>query len=274
MVLQTKTTTPLLSVSDQGTVLLDGAEMFSADLTSVLDRLGDMVQAGTKSLVVTPNVDQVVLMANDDAARTIVTGADLRLIDGMPVAMLARLLGAKDVHRNTGADLLEQCVKESARRNWSIAIIGGSSEALGQAVDNLRLRYTEAQVYAVNLPKLDDVDDMRSVRSIQALADINPDLVFVCMGFPRQESWYHHWKETLPISVYLGVGAAVDFAAGSKKRAPIFLQRAGLEWLFRFIQEPHRLAERYLLRDPQFIFVAARSIAVQLRTKLHPRRRP
>jgi glycosyltransferase involved in cell wall biosynthesis len=95
---------------------------------------------------------------------------------------------------------------------------------------------------------------------VARLRSLRPDIVFLCLGFPLQEAWWAHWRDRLPAAVYVGAGAAVDFAAGVRSRAPRAVQRLGMEWCWRLAQEPRRLAHRYLVRGPRFLVVAARSL--------------
>ena len=96
---------------------------------------------------------------------------------------------------------------------------------------------------------------------IAQLRDVAPDIVFVCLGAPKQELWYLQWRDQLPPAVYIGAGAAVDFAADRVRRAPKLVQRIGAEWVWRLAQEPRRLAGRYLGKGPAFLFVIGRSLA-------------
>ncbi|MDN5573728.1 MAG: WecB/TagA/CpsF family glycosyltransferase, partial [Micrococcales bacterium] len=92
------------------------------------------------------------------------------------------------------------------------------------------------------------------------LAQLDPSLVYLCLGSPKQEAWFEHWRRELPAAVYVGAGAAVDFAAGARRRAPRALQMIGGEWTWRLVQEPRRMAGRYLGRGPRFLGVIARSV--------------
>jgi N-acetylglucosaminyldiphosphoundecaprenol N-acetyl-beta-D-mannosaminyltransferase len=96
---------------------------------------------------------------------------------------------------------------------------------------------------------------------VEGIKNFAPDIVFLCLGAPKQESWFMEWRDLLPDGVYIGAGAAVDFAAGVSTRAPAQLQRLGMEWVWRLAQEPKRLAKRYLIKGPRFLVIAARSIA-------------
>lgn len=228
------------------------------DVTAALERL---VEAGGAELVVTVNVDQILsLRAHPRLAEAYATAA-LRLIDGMPIVYLARLLGAENVHRHTGADLLPRCAALAQQHGWRIVIAGGADDVGRQAAARLRIDYPGAEIEHVSFPMVRSVDDPATHRVLTDLHRLDPDLVFLCLGSPKQEDWFLQWRHDLPGAVYIGTGAAVDFAAGAKVRAPSWIQSSGLEWVWRLVQEPRRLAYRYLVRGPGFLQVVVRSWA-------------
>ncbi|MFU8945154.1 WecB/TagA/CpsF family glycosyltransferase [Mycetocola zhadangensis] len=214
-------------------------------------------------LIVTPNVDQTIDLDRDPGFREAYQRAALRLIDGAPLLVLARLLGATGVHRHTGADLLPFLVGESEREGWTVAIAGGAPGASDLAAARLRKAHPGAKVVSVPFPHLPDVGDPQSQAVVDNLYRHAPDIVFLCLGAPKQEMWFTHWRSVLPDAVYVGAGAAVDFAAGTASRAPRFLRRLGGEWLWRLVQEPRRLGRRYLLKGPAFLAIAYRSLVMR-----------
>lgn len=208
---------------------------------------------GGSHLVVTPNVDQVIDLETSPMLRRAYGSASLRTIDGMPLVVLARALGAKRPQRHTGADLLFQSVAWAERNGWNIAITGGDPMATQQAVQRLRFLHPTVDVIGIEFPQISDVADPQSKVVLKDLKSIKPNIVFLCLGAPKQESWFLEWRDLLPDGVYIGAGAAVDFAAGHRMRAPKLIQKLGFEWAWRLIQEPRRLARRYLLKGPRFL---------------------
>jgi N-acetylglucosaminyldiphosphoundecaprenol N-acetyl-beta-D-mannosaminyltransferase len=251
---------PTLTVDNDGKIKLDGCDLFTGSESELLEALDELVRSDVAELVVTPNVDQVIDLGMLPAFRSAFHSAALRLMDGAPLVVLARVLGARNVARQTGADLLPLVVKASEATRWRIAIVGGGTHVLRAAVARLRENYPTAFVKGVAFPFIDDVASVSSEEVLKALEEINPDIVFLCLGAPKQETWFAHWERRLPPAVFVGAGAAVDFAAGSKSRAPRLVQSIGAEWLWRVAQEPVRLGRRYFLKGPKFIAICMRSI--------------
>lgn len=261
--------TTLLTLAEDGSAQIDSQlDLFTGALDELIDAIGDLIAGGDAHLVVTPNVDQILQLNRSPAARQAVEAASLRLVDGMPLVGLLRLLGVRSVHRHTGADLLPMAARLSQEKAWSIALVGGMEGVAEAAVQRLRAEHPGTMIEAVDLPMLTGPQDPAGKAAVLRLTELQPSLVFLCMGFPRQESWFLHWRELLPSGVYLGTGAAVDFAAGTKRRAPKLMQNLGFEWVYRLWQEPKRLAHRYLVTGPRFVLVAAFSAKARLRVAL------
>lgn len=250
-----------------GSLTLAGEPLFWGSRETLLQRIRLLRRSGVASLVVTPNVDQTIDLDRNLRFRDAYQDAELRLIDGAPLELLARFLGATGVHRHTGADLLPFLVSESEREGWTVAVAGGGSGVSDLAVARLLAEHPGAKVVSVPFPYLAVVDDPRSLEVIDELRRLSPDIVFLCLGSPKQETWFTQWRSILPPAVYVGAGAAVDFAAGTARRAPAAFQRFGLEWLWRLSQEPKRLRARYLAKGPAFLGIVCRSLLAHERPR-------
>lgn len=245
----------------QGTTSLDGLPLETGTAEQLEASLEALISTGRPELVVTANVDQVLNLPGSPGLRRAYEAARLRLIDGMPLVLLARALGARRVHRHTGADLLPLSAQRSAARGWRVVIAGGSTQIAADAVRKLREQHPSAHIDHVPFPYLTDVSDEAALPVVRELRRLAPDVVFLCLGSPKQEEWFLQWRDHLPGAVYIGAGAAVDFAAGARSRAPRLIQSAGFEWVWRLSQEPTRLGARYLVKGPRFMGVIARSLA-------------
>lgn len=246
---------PAYSVSD-GWPAVFGTPLFPGDRQDVASALEQLTASGRRHLVVTPNVDQLLLARERPELRTVFSRASLLLVDGAPLVGLARVLGAHVPIRYTGADLLPDAARLAAARGWTVVITGGARAVTEEAAAALRAAHATDLIHAVPFPEPGDVGDDAISRTLAAIVDLRPHVVFVCLGFPKQESWVlQRWSE-LPPAVYIGAGAAVDFAAGRVRRAPHWMRSAGVEWLWRLGREPRRLAHRYLVRGPRFLSVA------------------
>ncbi|TGD71877.1 WecB/TagA/CpsF family glycosyltransferase [Mangrovimicrobium sediminis] len=250
---------PIMRVDDDGRAQLCGAPLFQGGREALRNKLADLIASRQVHTVITPNVDQLLLLPENPALAAAYQAASLRITDGSPLAWLGRTLGARDLHRLTGADLLVDAAKWAPDLGWRIVVTGGAPGVADEAVRQMQVRFgTDA--HAVDFPMLDDISDPRARSVISRISELEPSLVFVCLGSPKQDVWADFWREELPPAVYIGAGAAVDFVAGTKRRAPAFVQRIGMEWVFRLVQEPRRLVHRYLVRGPRFLGVVFRSL--------------
>lgn len=185
----------------------------------------------------------------------IVNAADLVTPDGMPLVWMLRRLGVPDQERVYGPELTLRVCEAAAREGIPVGFYGGRPEALEGLVRNLKARFPGLKVaYAYSPPfrPLTPEEDARIVEEINASG---ARILFVGLGCPKQERWMAEHKGRVQ-AVMLGVGAAFDFHAGRVRQAPVWMQRAGLEWLFRLGQEPRRLWRRYLKHNPRFLLLA------------------
>jgi N-acetylglucosaminyldiphosphoundecaprenol N-acetyl-beta-D-mannosaminyltransferase len=213
------------------------------------------------SFVVTPNADQVVNLEENAALRAAYARADLVVPDGMPVIWASRLLGTPLKERVTGADLMPKLCGIAAQRGLKVFLLGGGPGVAVRAAHNLARAYPGLQVAGTLCPPLGfEHDAARNAEIVQAIRASDADLVFVCLGSPKQEVWIDRHLARFDKGVFLGVGAAIDFCAGTVQRAPQWMRQTGLEWLFRLTQEPRRLVGRYT-KDLYFFVLVARELA-------------
>jgi N-acetylglucosaminyldiphosphoundecaprenol N-acetyl-beta-D-mannosaminyltransferase len=249
---------PRVTVTPQHT-LLAGHELFRGDANALVLAFDRLIERGGRHLVVTPNVDQVLTLRKSEPARRALELASLRPVDGVPLLFLARLLGDRTLHRLTGSDILLAAAEAASSRGWRVVIAGGNESVSEIAAEKLRERFAGADLTSISFPHIPSVDDPRSLEVIDRLSELRPQVVFLSLGSPKQEAWYVQWQHQLPDAIYIGIGAAVDFVAGTKRRAPRFIQACGAEWIWRLAQEPRRLARRYLVEGPRFLSVIVSS---------------
>lgn len=195
----------------------------------------------------------MVMEAHDDAAfREIVNAADLVTPDGMPLVWGLRLLGAAAATRVYGPDLTPIVCERAAREGIPVGFYGGSPEVLERMVANLRDRYPDLRVVYRHSPPFRPLTAEESERELAEIRESGARILFVGLGCPKQERWMAERRGSID-AVMLGVGAAFDFLAGSKRQAPAVIQSLGLEWLFRLATEPRRLWRRYLYHNPRFL---------------------
>jgi N-acetylglucosaminyldiphosphoundecaprenol N-acetyl-beta-D-mannosaminyltransferase len=216
--------------------------------------------------VVTPNVDHVVLYQESEALRQAYTAASLVLADGAPVVAASKLLGRPLPERVAGSDLVPQLFSEAVwqRSPLRVYLLGGAPGVGQRAAERIRATWPGIEVVGVASPPLGFEYDAQ--QNAHLLAEVNasePDLLLVGLGAPKQEIWIHRHHHDLSVPVALCIGATIDFLAGERLRAPRWMRRMGLEWLFRMLLEPRRLGGRYArdaFRFPQLFWREWRAI--------------
>tara|TARA_R110001583_G_scaffold149274_1_gene301242 strand:+ start:38886 stop:39692 length:807 start_codon:yes stop_codon:yes gene_type:complete len=236
------------------TVEVDGLPFVATTMTELVKRITDSAGRGGGGWVVTPNIDILRRWRNDLAFRELVTGASLFTPDGAPIVWASRLQRTPLPCRLTGADLFVQLYVNAARAGLRIALIGGNPGAAEEAVRILAEQHdVPKDCVRTHCPPFGfekNPTEMASMKSL--LQSWKPQLVFVGLGSPKQEVLIHDLMPSLPNAWYFGVGVSFSFVAGDVQRAPDWVQHVGLEWLYRVLQEPKRLAKRYLVDGVPF----------------------
>lgn len=247
------------------------------DLLSFSDALREieaLVLAGAGGSVFTPNVDHVVTAEDDEEFRAAYDEVSLCLADGQPLVWSSRLLGARLPSKISGSDLVWPLMKLAARRHWRVYLLGGAPGVADAAAARIE-RELGVHVAGVDAPVIELGAPTREAEAaVERVRAARPDLVLVALGTPKQERWIHQVLARIRPAVAIGVGASLDFVADRVRRAPRWMAHAGLEWLFRLAQEPRRLARRYLLKDPRFLLILARTALAprSQRVRERPRR--
>lgn len=196
-----------------------------------------------------------------------VNGANMVTADGMPIVWLQRRLGAPFAERVYGPDLL---LALCAQPSLSHYFWGGLPGVTTQLVEKLRERTPNLQVAGEYAPPIAPIGDTPDNEVINRLNAANADVVWVGLGSPKQDRWMALYRPHLNAPLLIGVGAAFDMLAGVKRQAPRWMQRSGLEWLFRLMQEPGRLGKRYLVYNPKFMVLVLRYYGRALLTPKPP----
>jgi N-acetylglucosaminyldiphosphoundecaprenol N-acetyl-beta-D-mannosaminyltransferase len=211
-----------------------------------LARIEEMIASRKPHYLATANVDFLVQAREDIELRRILFDADLVLCDGTPLLWVSRWLGNPLRERVAGADIVPLLMKLAAEKKYRVFLLGASPESARQAADRLHDAYPDlllAGSYSPPFNKLIEMDHDEIKRRILAA---KPDLLFVSLGCPKQEKWIAMHYRSLGVPVSAGVGATIDFLAGQVRRAPTWMRRSGLEWVYRLAQEPRRLFGRYM----------------------------
>ncbi len=210
----------------------------------------------------TPNVDHVVMAEHDVRFRTAYQAAALSLVDGAPVLWASRLLRTPLPAKVSGSDLVMPLMQRAAERGYRVYFLGGAEGVADLARSKLEAALPELRIVGTDASRISvDADPGQVDAVVERIRNAQADLVLVALGAPKQELWSYSRTSALSPAVLIGVGASLDFVAGVQKRAPRWMSKVGMEWLYRLAQEPRRLAGRYLLRDPQFFWILARQLA-------------
>jgi N-acetylglucosaminyldiphosphoundecaprenol N-acetyl-beta-D-mannosaminyltransferase len=239
-------------------VTVTGVAVDAVDEREALERIEAMVAEDRPHLMVVVNASKLVLADDDARLREILARADLVTADGMSVVWGARLAGRGRLPgRVTGIDTMERLVARAAERGWRVYFLGAKREAVEGAVAVLRARHPRLVVAGFR-------DGYFAGREPEVVAEVRAagaDLLFVAMGSPKQEFFLAENLAALGARFALGVGGSFDHVAGLSRRAPLWMQRAGLEWLHRLLSEPRRLWRRYLLGNARFAALLLRDRA-------------
>jgi N-acetylglucosaminyldiphosphoundecaprenol N-acetyl-beta-D-mannosaminyltransferase len=197
--------------------------------------------------VVTPNVDHAVLYQENAALRSAYAHASLVLADGMPVVVAARLLGRPLPGRVAGSDLAPALFAAAERRGGlRVYLLGAAPGVAARAAESIMRRWPGVEVVGTYSPPLGfEKNPTENEIILQQISSVRPDVLVVGLGAPKQELWVDAHREEIDAAVTLCLGATIDFLAGEKKRAPVWMRRVGLEWLHRMASEPRRLLKRY-----------------------------
>jgi N-acetylglucosaminyldiphosphoundecaprenol N-acetyl-beta-D-mannosaminyltransferase len=237
-----------------------GIDIDRVSAEDVLNQVEKWVEARIPArLIATPNADFVMNARRDEEFRGILDRADLALPDGMAVVYASRLLRRPLAGTVSGRLLVPRIAALAARRGWSLFLLGGQPGAAEATERVLRATYPGLTIAGTFCPRMGfsigDDEDRRAVESVRKAA---PEVLFVALGSPKQEKWIDAHLEQMGVPVSMGVGYAFDVVGGLVPPPPVWMNRVGLEWLFRMFIEPRRLWRRYLLRGAVFVSLVLR----------------
>lgn len=224
-----------------------------------LNRIAGWVRAGEPRVVATCNVHSIVTARRDPELRAAIESADLSTADGMPVAWFLSLLRRRRQERIAGPDLMWHYCGEAAGRGERIFLFGSTPRTLGLLSARLQRDFPGLEVVGTIAPPWGEWSAALEDDLVERINASGAQLVFVGLGCPKQELWMYRQRHRIP-AVLVGVGAAFDFHAGTVRRAPLWMQKSGLEWAWRLAREPRRLVGRYLRTNVVFLFGAVRQL--------------
>ena len=224
-----------------------GVPFDKVTLAETVTRVETMIASRRPHFLATANVDFVVQAVKDLELRRILAECDLVLCDGMPLVWASRFLGNPLPERVAGSDLMPRLLVEAERKGWRVFFLGGTTESVAKAAAQVQAQHPRLALVGAYSPPFKPLLDMDHADILRRVQAARPDILFVAFGCPKQEKWINMQYRQAGVPVSIGVGATIDFLAGSVRRAPVWMQNTGLEWLFRLLQEPRRLFQRYFL---------------------------
>lgn len=226
----------------------------NVDMAQVRDVIASHVRAGKPGYMVSLNLDIDIALEHDPEFKRAHEDASLVLMDSQPLFDLAARQGIPVKEKIAGSDLMAPACGWAAEEGWSVYILGGKPGIPERAAENLKTQHPGLRVAGALSPEYGFEEEPEKLASVLAeVSAARPDLLFVCLGAPKSEKLVREHLGELGAAFSLCVGAAVDFAAGNVKRAPRWMSDHGLEWLYRFSQEPKRLFRRYFVDSWKFL---------------------
>lgn len=232
-----------------------GVGVSPVNMNSAAQEIDRWIAGGTKQYVMLTGVHGLMEAVRDPGLRAIYNLSGLSLPDGMPMVWLLWRAGFSEADRVYGPDLMLDLFARSESTGYRHFLYGANAETLERLEANLAARFPKARIVGRHAPPIRTAGASEDEAVIVAINEARPDIVWVGLGTPKQDLWMANHRGRLNAAALIGVGAAFDFHAGLLRQAPRWIQRAGLEWLFRLAMEPRRLFRRYAVNIPSFLFL-------------------
>lgn len=229
------------------------------DYKSMLDKIFQYVQSSVSSYVCVANVHMLVEAYNDKKFASIVNEADLVTADGNPLTWGLKFVYRIKQERIAGMDLLPDLLQLCSQKNIPVYFYGGTQEMLNHTSNYININYPSLQVAGLFSPPFRPLTLEEDLEIVSQINSSGAKLVFVALGCPKQEKWMASMKGRIN-STMIGIGGALPVMIGMQKRAPEWMQKASLEWLFRLSQEPKRLFKRYAVTNTTFLYLLTKEI--------------
>jgi N-acetylglucosaminyldiphosphoundecaprenol N-acetyl-beta-D-mannosaminyltransferase len=245
-----------------------GYEVDRVGLEETVERCRALIAGAESSHQVSLNAAKVVRARSDERLAEILRNAQLLNADGQSIVWAARLLGDPLPERVPGIDLMFRLLDVAERDDLGVFFLGGRPEILERAIENVRNSYPRLRIGGYHHGYF---NDSASADVCAAVSRAEVAILFIAMSSPRKEYWAHEHRDSLGVRLVMGVGGAVDILAGATARAPRWMQHAGLEWLFRLVQEPRRLGPRYFVTNLHFLGLMLRALLHRVLRRFRPR---
>lgn len=226
----------------------------NVNMDEAIQAIEDMIASEKKSYIVAINVDVVMKIENDSYLKDITDHADMVLVDGKPLEWIAKWHKRPIKAKISGSDLVPILCERAAEKGYSIFIIGGKEGIAEKAKQNLERDLPGIRIVGTYAPPFGfEKDKKELIRINEMISNAHPEILITCFGCPKQEKWIYENYQKYDAKVSVCAGATVDFLAGNVNRAPKWMSDHGLEWFYRFLQEPKRMFKRYFVDDIKII---------------------
>jgi N-acetylglucosaminyldiphosphoundecaprenol N-acetyl-beta-D-mannosaminyltransferase len=224
------------------------------DLDETIELFKTWIATGQKKRICVTPVNCVLWAYNESRLRTLYNSSDMNLPDGVPLIWASRLLNKPIRGRVTGLDLLPEFADVGNKEKYRFFFLGAKDGVAECLARQLSAKYPNLAIAGYYSPPFAErFSEEENAKMISMINDSKPNVLWVSLTAPKQDYWINEHFEKLDVNIAIGVGGAFEVTAGLIKRAPIWMQKNGLEWLYRFIQEPRRLFRRYIVEAPMFV---------------------
>jgi N-acetylglucosaminyldiphosphoundecaprenol N-acetyl-beta-D-mannosaminyltransferase len=244
-----------MAAPDSTRIELLGCPVDALTMAETVARVEDAIAQRETVQHVAINAAKVVRYQRDPDLRAAVDGCELATADGQPVVWAARVLGRPLPERVAGIDLMDALLGVSRERSYGVFLLGARAEVLERAEAEILRRHPGVRIVGRHHGYFGAEGEAAVVDEV---AEARPDILFVALETPAKELFLARNKARLAVPFVMGVGGSFDVLAGERRRAPRWMRRTGLEWLFRLLQDPRRLARRYAVGNTQFMWLVAR----------------
>ncbi len=229
-----------------------GTEVDNLTIDETLSIIEESLDAGKKIIREDINAAKVVWMENDPKFKQMIQKADVINADGQSVVFASKFLGHTIKERVSGVDLMEKITAHAKNRQWRIFFLGASEEVITKTVNTYTQKYSKDIIAGYHHGYFDEKDEKKIVDLINIS---NANILFIGMPSPQKEYFIHKYYQKLTCNLIMGVGGSFDVVAGKVSRAPVWMQKSGLEWLYRLLQEPGKMWKRYLYTNSIFLWL-------------------
>jgi len=234
-----------------------GCPLDNLTIDETLRIIDEMIASGKPHQHVVVNVAKLLQIRSDPELKRIVSSCDIINVDGMPIIWASRLFRKRLKERVAGIDLMQKLIAEAMKKGYKLYFLGAEEDVVRNVVEKYKKVHPDIQIVGYRNGYW-NVDEEREV--VNAIRDSKPDILFVAISSPKKEIFLEKYLDEIGVPFVMGVGGSYDIIAGKIKRAPLWAQKSGFEWLFRLVQEPRRMWKRYLIGNTIFVCVVVKEL--------------